>query len=64
MLKLGLPGSFLAVIGGHVSHTKRGHKLACHIWLEISGSILTLPSGITHFGVHFPSEKIKLARLV
>ena len=57
-------GQFLALNVGHVSHAKCGHILACHIWLEIPGSILTPPSGITQFGDHFPSEKIEKARLV
>jgi len=52
-------GSFQAVIGGHVSYAKGGHKLACHIWLERSGSLLTPPSEITQFGVHLPDKKIK-----
>jgi len=55
---------FLAEIGGHVSHVKRGHKLDFHIWLELSGSILTPPSGITQFGVHLPDENINMAGLV
>ena len=64
MLQPCLLGSFLAVFGGHVSHTKRGDNMACHIWLETSGSLLTPPSGITHFGFHLPSENIKMDRLV
>ena len=64
MLKLGLPGSFLAMIGGHVSHAKHGHNMGCHIWLESSESILTRPSGITQFGAHLLSQKIKMAELL
>ena len=63
-LKPSLLGSFLAVFGGHVSHTKRGDNLDFHIWVETSGSLLTPPSGITHFGFHLPSENIKMDRLV
>jgi len=54
----------MAEIGGHVSHVKHGHKLACHIFLESYGSILTPPSGITQFGVHFSDEKVNMAGLV
>ena len=57
-------GSFHAVIGGHVSHVKRGDKLAYHIWLESYRSLLTPLSGITYFRVHLPNEKIKIPELV
>ena len=55
---------FLAEIGGHVSHVKRGHKLVFHIRLESSGSLLTPPSRITQFGVYLIDEKINTAGLV
>ena len=64
MLQPSLLGSFVAVFGGHVSHTKCDNNMDFHIWMETSGRFLTPPSGITHFGFHFPSENIKMARLV
>ena len=48
------------MIGGHVSLAKRGHKLACHILLERSGSLLTPSSAITQFRAHLPGENIKM----
>ena len=59
-----IASSFQAIIGGHVSHVKRGHKLVCHIWLESSRSLLTPSSGITQFGVRLLNEKIKISELV
>jgi len=64
MLKSGCAGRMQGLIAGHVSLGKRGHNLSCHTWLEILRSPLTTPSGITQFGVHFPDENIKMARLV
>ena len=56
--------SFQALIGGYVSHAKRGHDLACHIWLERSGCFLTPSGEITHFRAHLPAQKIKIPELV
>ena len=60
----GSSGSFQAVIGGHVSHAERGHKLACHMWLESFGSLLARPTRINEFGDHARDEKIKMDELV
>ena len=63
MLKPGCAGRMLGLIAGHVSQGKHGHNLSWHTWLEILRSLLTLPSGITQFRVHFPDENIKMVRL-
>ena len=55
---------FQAVIAGHVSHAKCGHKLAYHIWLESFGSLLARPTRINEFGDHARDEKIKMDELV